>query len=616
MASSRPQWLPAGPDLPGLGLAAVLGVVAVTAARALPASPLVSDVLIALLLGAALLNTPARRLIGLELPSAEREPDRHAAGLRFTGKWVLRLGIVLMGLKVQTGFFGAETLLLIVGVAAATLPSVFFVAHVLATALGVRRPLADLLAGGTMICGASAINAAAPVVGARRQEQGLAIGVVFLFSVAAMFAFHPLAAWAGLSPAMAGLWSGLAVNDLASAVAVGSQMGDDGGVMAAAAKSARILLLAPTLIVLALLRRTGPADTSAGARAGLRAHLPGFLLGYIALALVRAAGDRLFAGHPAWDVALEIDQLLVDVLMATVSAGIGLHLALASLLAAGGRAALVGGGASLWMAGLSLAMVTAVARGHAAAAGLCGVVALAGSYAVYRASAVGEAELRALRRRFATGAPLSLAEATRLLDALEREGELDDALLRRVLEQLHPSIGELIPVRESPLPHGEGCRWVTFWQGRSGWALVAICREAGSATPIHAHPHRLIGKVIEGVLEELRFVEVGDGELELASREVLGHNDLVETDGLATLHLVRAVGRSPAIDLQLRGPEVGVPGRRLRTPKPLDLHALRPGARLLAFEEVDDRPGQGGEGAGVGRPSPLSADATRPRRHE
>ena len=29
------------------------------------------------------------------------------AGLRFTGKWVLRLGIILMGLKVQTAFFGA-----------------------------------------------------------------------------------------------------------------------------------------------------------------------------------------------------------------------------------------------------------------------------------------------------------------------------------------------------------------------------------------------------------------------------------------------------------------------------------------------------------------------------
>ena len=37
----------------------------------------------------------AKRLIET---SSEREPDRYAAGLRFTGKWVLRLGIVLMGL--------------------------------------------------------------------------------------------------------------------------------------------------------------------------------------------------------------------------------------------------------------------------------------------------------------------------------------------------------------------------------------------------------------------------------------------------------------------------------------------------------------------------------------
>ena len=41
---------------------------------------------------------------------------------------------------------------------------------------------------------------------------------------------------------------------------------------------------------------------------------------------------------------------------------------------------------------------------------------------------------------------------------------------------------------------------------------------------------------------------------------MLGHNDLVETDGLATLHVVRVGRPGPAIDLQLRGPEVGKPG--------------------------------------------------------
>src|SRR5262245_45965806 len=152
MFRKRPQWLPSRVDLPGLGLAAAIGLCAVALARSLPPSPFVSDVLLALVLGAALLNTPARTILRMELPSTEREPDRYAAGLRFTGKWVLRLGIVLMGLRVQASDFGATELLLIAGVAATTLPSAFFVTHALAVKFGVRRPMADLLAGGTMIC--------------------------------------------------------------------------------------------------------------------------------------------------------------------------------------------------------------------------------------------------------------------------------------------------------------------------------------------------------------------------------------------------------------------------------------------------------------------------------
>src|SRR4029077_19293873 len=131
---------------------------------------------------------------------------------------------------------------------------------------------------------------------------------------------------------------------------------------------------------------------------------------------------------------------------------------------------------------------------------------------------------RLLRARFDTGAPLSLRESKQLLDALEQDARMDDATLRRVLMQLHPAIGELIPVRESPLPHGEGCRWMTYWEGQSGWALVAVAGERGSGTPIHAHPHRLLGKTIEGVLEELRFDEGPNGELTLMTRQILAHN--------------------------------------------------------------------------------------------
>lgn len=596
--SRLPQWLPRRPDFPGVGLALGVGLLALGITRVLPPSPALSDVLLALLLGMLVLNTPLRRPLRLQLPGVDRDPDAYASGLRFTGKWVLRLGIILMGLKVQASFFGRTEVALIFGVALVAVPSAFMIAHAAGAAVKMRRPMADVLAFGTMICGASAINAAAPVAKAHREEQGVAIAVVFLFSVFALFTFRPIAMALGLDPGFAGLWSGLAVNDLSSAIAVGAQMGGSGGVMATAAKSARILLLAPTLMALSLMRREGePVSITRS----VVDSLPRYLLGYIGLAVARAVGDRLFGGSSAWGLVLGADRFLVDVTMLTVSAGIGLHLGLRSLLSSSVRAMVVGGATSLWMASLTLAMIVAAARGAPATAALVAAIALPTAYVLYRMGMRAEVQDRLLWDRFRKGAPLAMTEATHLLDLAEGAGTLDEPFLRRALVQLHPSIGELIPIRQSPLPHGEGCRWVTYWEGKSGWALVALCRDPGSITPIHAHPHRLLGKAIEGVLEELRFREVGDGELELSSRSVLGHEELVETEGLDTLHVVRAVGQSPTVDLQFRGPEVGRPGRRFRTEGAVDLPALAVGARLRVAEQVDDRPGQGGEGASAGR---------------
>ena len=594
----RPQWLPRRPDFPGIVLAAFLGVVALATIRALPSSPFVSDILIALALGVVVLNTPLRRLVRIELPGDEREPDKYASGLRFTGKWVLRAAIILMGFKVQTKVFGIGELALIAGVACAALPSVFFVTHAIASVFALRRPMADLIAGGTMICGASAVNAVAPIAGARRDEQGLAIGTIFLFSVVALLTFRPIAMAIGLDEVHAGLWSGLAVNDLSSAIAVGKQMGEVGGVMAAASKSARVLMLAPTLILLALIRRDGAPQS---VRKSIVEQLPGYLLGYIAFAIARAAGDRLFGDSSAWNALIAIDRVAVDLLMVTVTASIGLHLEVRKLLKAGGRSVAIGASASFWMAALTLAMITCVAHHQTAAAGLIGLSALLVSGAAYRASTRADRVRANLIHRFETGAPLSLRECKQLLDALDETPRWGDPILRKILAQLHPSIGELIPVRESPLPHGEGCRWVTYWEGKSGWALVAVCREPGSSTPIHAHPHRLLGKSIEGMLEEVRFAIHEAGDLEVLSRKVLSHNDLVESDGLATPHLVRAVGDRPAIDLQLRGPEKGDPGTRYRSASPLDMSTLRIGDHIATVVEIDDRPGQGGDGAAAGR---------------
>jgi hypothetical protein len=287
--------------------------------------------------------------------------------------------------------------------------------------------------------------------------------------------------------------------------------------------------------------------------------------------------------------------------MATVSAGIGLHLSLRTVIGQSARAILVGGGASACIAGVTLAMITFVSRGAPVTAGAIGLISLVVSFAAYRAFANDAARARNVIRRLDAGALITLEEATVVLSDRERRGGVDDAFLRRLLDQLSPAIGELIPARTSPLGHGEGCRWMTYWEGKSGWALVAVVREPGSTTPIHAHPHRLLGKAIEGALEELRFRDLGDHRYELVSRAVLAHEDLVETDGLETLHVVRAVGDSPSVDLQFRGPEVGSPGRVVRPRGALDVLTIEVGARFDAVEEIDARPGQSGDGAAAGR---------------
>jgi uncharacterized integral membrane protein (TIGR00698 family) len=323
-----------------------------------------------------------------------------------------------MGLRIEARLFESQQLLAI-GLALLTaMPATFFVTQALAIPLGIPESLADLVASGTMVCGASAVNAVAPVIGARRQEQGVALATVFLFSAVALVLFHSLAGAAGLPARQGGIWSGLAVNDLASAVALGAQMGPGGAEMAAVSKSARVLMLAPVLILFSLWR----GDRSASRRPAdvgrtVAGHLPGFVLGFLVLALARAAGDRLFGPLPAWRTTLAIDRQIVAFATVTVSAGIGLHLEVKGLLAAGARAVILGAGASATMSGLTLALVMLADRGARVALLATSVVALAGTFGLWQLARRARLLVaRAPRRRRTT------TSGGAILDALTASG--------------------------------------------------------------------------------------------------------------------------------------------------------------------------------------------------
>ena len=537
-----------------MALAVGLALVAlVLTPVAFSGSPWMSPIVVAIGLGVLVLNSPVAGWVWLKVDSG-REGDAYERGLRYTGKWVLRLAIVLMGLKARTDLIEPQLLARVLLVLVVTLPTTFFVAHATAGVLKLRREMADLVAIGTMICGASAINALAPTVFARRRDQGLAVTTIFLFSVVALMLLLPVGTALGLDTESAGLWAGLAVNDLSSSVAVGGQFGEDESVMAAMAKTIRIVLLGPLLLVFSQLRRRAPAEDSVRLR--LTAHFPLFVVGYLLLFGVRALGDRMFAATgPAggmWAALLEVNDGVVSLAIAAVCASIGLQIHFRTLVDVGWRVAVTAGAAWVTIAGLSLGLLTAEAQGATVVSVTGGLVALGLGFVVFRRWGPTPVSLRA---RLEEGELLTLRETVDLLALLDQDGPISAQVARRVLERGQPAIGELVSLRESPIQGGINYRRLTYWRSpEHGSSLVGILWTPGTTAHIHSHDYSALGRRIEGTVEVVEFARAAADRLRVIRRTQLGASTLTEFTEGDTVHLVRNVGAHDAIDLHFCGP--------------------------------------------------------------
>lgn len=198
----------------------------------------------------------------------------------------------------------------------------------LGSLLGVDRVLTLLIAVGTAICGGSAIAAAAPALGAKDEQIGIAIGTVFLLNAVALVLFPPLGHALAMEPAMFGRWAALAIHDTSSVVGAASAYGGDALDIATTTKLARALWIAP--LTLALSWREGR-----GGRASIPWFIPAFLG---AAALVSLVPALAAPGHVASAVA---KQALGAVLFLT-----GLGLSRRALAAVGPRPLVLG--VALW----------------------------------------------------------------------------------------------------------------------------------------------------------------------------------------------------------------------------------------------------------------------------
>ncbi|WP_028921671.1 YeiH family protein [Pseudonocardia acaciae] len=297
--------------LPGLCAAAVGTAIALALNLALPS---VSALTAAVVLGV---------LVGGALPASTRP------GLGWATKKLLRLGVVLLGLQLglaDVAGLGFTTVLAVV----ATVLLGFAGTLLLGRLVGVSPGLALMVATGFSICGASAIAAMDSVTRTEKEDVATGVTLVTLYGSGAIALVPLLGDRLGLRGPALGTWAGLSVHEVAQVVAAASPAGASAVAIAVVVKLTRVVLLAPMVAGVGMVRRRRGVAT--GERPPL---VPLFVVGFLAMIAVRSSGVL-----PAF--VLSAGQTLTTVMFAAALFGLGSAVRLGALLRTGRRGLLLG----------------------------------------------------------------------------------------------------------------------------------------------------------------------------------------------------------------------------------------------------------------------------------
>ena len=343
----------------GIGLAVLVSAIATVAADWIGVSLLgferspVSPVMLAI-------------AIGMLIANVRGVPESMRPGVRFCASTVLRLGIVLLGIRLSLHGAGQFTLVALPFVVAAISVGLATVT-MLARTMGLSPRLGGLIAVGTSICGCTAIVATAPLLKADESEVSYAIACVTVFGLAAMFCYPYLAHAAfAAEPALAGIFMGTSIHETAQVAGAGMMYQAQFGAPAAL-DIATVTKLVRNLCMVAVIPLAGVwfADRSRAPDApdvGLWSYVPWFILGFAAMSAVRTVGDlgdRPFGvlSPAAWSATVDVLQHAAERLLLVAMAAIGLTSMLAGILQIGLRPFVLGLFAALLVGGVSFVLI-------------------------------------------------------------------------------------------------------------------------------------------------------------------------------------------------------------------------------------------------------------------
>src|SRR6185312_11961001 len=270
-------------------------------------------------------------MVGQIVPARRQIDGALKPGLTLAAKRLMRVGIVLLGLKlslVDIAHLGWVAIVLTVLIVLLTFGITWGLGKLFR--LPGDEPL--LIATGFSICGVSAIGAMSAVTRTKHEDQATPAALVTLFGTLAIAVLPLLHAPLGLSAHQFGQWVGASVHDVGQVVATAQTAGAAALAIAVVVKLTRVLMLAPMVATASVIvRRTrGPVEGEK-----LPPIVPLFVAGFVAAVLLRT-----FVPLPA--PVLDVADFLQTVMLSMALFGLGSVIRLEKLVGSGLRSIVVG----------------------------------------------------------------------------------------------------------------------------------------------------------------------------------------------------------------------------------------------------------------------------------
>lgn len=240
----------------------------------------------------------------------EKTKAQFHAGVGFSSKRILRLGVILYGFQItftQIIDFGIS------GILSSGL--VVLTTAVIGTIVGIKllkidKEIAVLISSGSAICGAAAVLATESTIKASAYKSSVAVGTVVIFGTIAMFAypFFYNHGFIDLSAKDMGVYIGATIHEVAHVVTAGTEVSQEAAESAIVVKMIRVIMLVPFLLVLPLFFKSSDKTSK-------KLTIPWFAFVFL---LVVAFNTFVDLGDKALEAIRTIDVLFLTMAMSAL----------------------------------------------------------------------------------------------------------------------------------------------------------------------------------------------------------------------------------------------------------------------------------------------------------